>query len=125
MCIGIICSCMPSVSKFVNHHFPDFSLVDTILSLRGISRISRFHSSMYTRSRKSSKKSTGASESDENLSKKISGPSELPSPTEEEMRAEVVELAEMSRFQREIFQPYKHTSHVSGGDARWAQGELA
>lgn len=37
MAVGVICACMPSMSNFVSHEFPDFNFVDSIMSLRLVS----------------------------------------------------------------------------------------
>ncbi|KAH8586210.1 hypothetical protein B0O99DRAFT_703747, partial [Bisporella sp. PMI_857] len=34
MCTGVICSCMPSLAKFIGHYFPNFNLIETVLSLK-------------------------------------------------------------------------------------------
>lgn len=36
MCVGVTVSCMPSLVKFVQHHFPDFSVVHSFLSFKSL-----------------------------------------------------------------------------------------
>lgn len=72
LCVGISCSCMPSLAKFTGHHFPEFSLVDSLMSLKIFSFATRYATtssntgvSSAARKRPFNKVSTG--ESDENL----------------------------------------------------------
>lgn len=39
MSVGVICACMPSLARFVGHQFPNFSILDTLVSLKLISYI--------------------------------------------------------------------------------------
>lgn len=43
MCVGVCCSCAPSLAKFVGHRFPDFDFIDSLLSLKAFSFISRWY----------------------------------------------------------------------------------
>jgi len=49
MCIGLTCSAMPSLTKFVRNVFPDFDIVDSLLSNRFFSLVSRSTSSKESR----------------------------------------------------------------------------
>jgi hypothetical protein len=81
MCVGVMCACMPAIAKFTNHTFPDFSVVDSLMSLK-IFSFSSSARSLRSRSKNKSSdpslkasysgkqgfhKPTRAGESDENL----------------------------------------------------------
>ncbi|KAL8721406.1 MAG: hypothetical protein Q9225_001921 [Loekoesia sp. 1 TL-2023] len=34
LCVGVAASSMPALAKFFQHHFPDFSMIDTFLSFK-------------------------------------------------------------------------------------------
>ncbi|KAG9237431.1 hypothetical protein BJ875DRAFT_453923 [Amylocarpus encephaloides] len=55
MSVGVICSCMPSLAKFVGHHFPNFSVLDTLMSLKVVTFVTS-----KTRSASSSGPSNGS-----------------------------------------------------------------
>ena len=59
---------MPSLAKFVGHNFPTFSIVDSLVSLRGLLFTTRYGDSNATpsRSRKADFKKLSASELDKN-----------------------------------------------------------
>ena len=39
MAVGVSASCMPSLAKFLGHQFPNFSLVDSLLSFKAFSML--------------------------------------------------------------------------------------
>jgi hypothetical protein len=61
MCVGVMCACMPAIVKFTSHTFPDFSVVDSLMSLKVFSLSSSARSLRSRSKNKSSDPSLKAS----------------------------------------------------------------
>ena len=97
---------MPSLAKFVNHYFPTFSIVDSILSFKVFTLL---YTSSHTRSRQTRKASRLPSDSDEILRKKVS------SPSVGENAQLGMELGEIYKSPRGSLQP-SNQSHATSDD---------